>query len=93
MRNSKRQYIPIVRSAFGKVWFWTPGSGKSLVVETVRVPVFYRSLETGSSGDDLEWSVKAFFTGAEKQQFDFRDRNEEPMFDRVLPASRRVAVR
>ncbi|OHU75820.1 hypothetical protein BKG84_26460 [Mycobacteroides chelonae] len=27
--------------------------------------------------------MKAFFTGADAEQFDFRDREEVPMFDRV----------
>ncbi|CPS25463.1 GAD-like domain [Mycobacteroides abscessus subsp. abscessus] len=76
------QYIPFVRSAFGKVWFWTPGYGVSLVVEPVRGSVFFRTV-TESSKEDLEWTLKAFFTGTEKKQFDFLDREEEPMFDRV----------
>ncbi|QSM95676.1 DUF1851 domain-containing protein [Mycobacteroides abscessus subsp. abscessus] len=76
------QYIPFIRSAFGKVWFWTPGYGVSLVVEPVRGSVFFRTV-TESSKEDLEWTLKAFFTGTEKKQFDFLDREEEPMFDRV----------
>ncbi|OHU55938.1 hypothetical protein BKG83_17335 [Mycobacteroides chelonae] len=76
------RYIPFIRSAFGKTFFWTPGYGVSLVVEPVRGSVFYRSV-TASSPEDLDWSMKAFFTGADAEQFDFRDREEVPMFDRV----------
>lgn len=76
------QYIPFIRSAFGKVWFWTPGYGVSLVVEPVRGSVFFRTV-TESSKEDLEWTLKAFFTGTEQKQFDFLDREEDLMFDRV----------
>ncbi|RIT59355.1 GAD-like domain-containing protein [Mycobacteroides abscessus] len=77
------QYIPFARSAFGKVWFWTPGYGVSLVVEPVRGSMFFRSSGNDSSKEDFEWALKAFFTGTEKKQFDFLDREEQPMFDRV----------
>lgn len=48
----------------------------------MRGSVFFRTV-TESSKEDLEWTLKAFFTGTEKKQFDFLDREEEPMFDRV----------
>ncbi|WP_100515125.1 GAD-like domain-containing protein [Mycobacteroides abscessus] len=77
------QYIPIMRSAFGKVWFWTPGHGVSLVIEPVRGFAFFRTLETNPTERDLDMSLKAFIAGSDKEQYDLADKDDQPMFDRV----------
>lgn len=77
------QYIPFARSAFGKVWFWTPGYGVSLVVEPVRGTMFFRQPARDLSVSGLEGTMKAFFGASDSERFDFLDREEQPMFDRV----------
>ncbi|MBN7388537.1 GAD-like domain-containing protein [Mycobacteroides abscessus subsp. abscessus] len=72
------QYIPFARGAFGKTFFWTPGYGISLTVEPARGTVFFWAPPKG-----IERAMQAFFTASGKEQFDFFDRNEKPMFDRV----------
>ncbi|PVB19108.1 GAD-like domain-containing protein [Mycobacteroides abscessus] len=78
------QYIPFLRSAFGQVWFWTPGYGISLIVEPVRGTVFFRSPARDTSPSGLERSMQSFFTASSVERFDLRDPDEEGMFDRVL---------
>ncbi|MEU9806872.1 GAD-like domain-containing protein [Mycobacterium sp. NPDC050853] len=77
------RFIPFARNAFGKVWFWTPGYGVSLIVEPARGSVFFGSPAIGSSTEDLGGAIKAFFATGKKERFDFFDNNEEGMFDRV----------
>lgn len=77
------QYIPFVRTAFGKVWFWTPGYGISLAVDPVRGILFPKPPARSQSPTGLERGLKAFFGSADMEQFEFYDRNEQPMFDRV----------
>lgn len=77
------QYIPFIRSAFGKVWFWTPDYGISLVVEPARGVLFVKPPARKLSDNGLQRSMEAFITMSDKDRFEFRDRNEEPMFDRV----------
>ncbi|SKF79496.1 GAD-like domain-containing protein [Mycobacteroides abscessus] len=76
-------YIPFLRSAFGKTFFWTPGYGMSITVEPARGSAFFWAPPKDSSPQSLERAMQAFFTAARKDQFDFRGRDEEPMFDRV----------
>ena len=75
------QYIPIVRSAFGKIWFWTPGFGWSLNVDPVLGTAFFRTGDDSVSSDDL--ALGAFFVACRKDRFDFDDEHEVGLFDPV----------
>ncbi|EIC63620.1 GAD-like domain-containing protein [Mycobacteroides abscessus] len=77
------KYIPFARSAFGKVWFWTPGYGISVIVDPVRGTMFFRQPARDSSVSGLEGTMKAFFGASDGERFDFLDNSEQPMFDRV----------
>lgn len=77
------QYIPFIRSAFGKVWFWTPGYGISLSVDPVRGTMFFQLPARKLTPAGFERSMQAFFTTADSDVFDFRDNNDQGMFDRV----------
>lgn len=77
------QYIPFARNAFGKVWFWTPGYGVSVIVDPVRGTMFFRPPARDLSASGLESTIKAFFGASDRERFDFPDNNEQPMFDRV----------
>lgn len=78
------QFIPIARSAFGKVWFWTPGYGITLILEPADGTAFPRALQASRPNSDLDSAVQAFFSGgAKKDRFDFLDNSEEHRFDRV----------
>ncbi|SHU79912.1 GAD-like domain-containing protein [Mycobacteroides abscessus] len=81
--DADAQYIPFARNAFGKVWFWTPGYGLSLVVEPVRGTVFFGASAPRTTPEGLSGALKAFFATAKKPGLDFLDKNEDPMFDRV----------
>ncbi|MGW4097596.1 GAD-like domain-containing protein [Mycobacterium sp. NPDC004974] len=77
------QYIPFIRSAFGKVWFWTPGYGISLIVDPVRGVLFLKPPARDLTPGGFERSLHAFFTASGMERFVFYDRNEAPMFERV----------
>lgn len=77
------QYIPFARSAFGKVWFWTPGYGISLIVDAARGVLFPKPPARDLTPSGLELTLHAFFTASGMDRFEFFDRNEEPMFERV----------
>lgn len=75
------QFIPFARSAFGKVWFWTPGYGITLILDPADGTAFFGSLMDPSR--DTDGLLTAFFATAKKDRFDFLDNSEEYMFDRV----------
>ncbi|MFV8309539.1 GAD-like domain-containing protein [Mycobacteroides chelonae] len=75
------QFIPFARSAFGKVWFWTPGYGITLILNPADGTAFFGSLMDPSR--DTDGLLTAFFATAKKDRFDFLDNSEEYMFDRV----------
>ncbi|MFA4080846.1 GAD-like domain-containing protein [Mycobacteroides salmoniphilum] len=77
------EYIPIVRSAFGKVWFWTPGYGMSVVMNPVTGTVFFESKFSVSEDADNR-AIRAFFGVADNEQFDIEDNDDVGLFDRVL---------
>ncbi len=77
------QYIPFIRNAFGKVWFWTPGYGISLVVNPARGYLFLKPSLRDSSPLGLERAMEAFFIMSDRERYEFFDNNEQPMFDRV----------
>lgn len=77
------QYIPVARSAFGEIWFWTPGFGWSLNLNPVRGTVFFSSLDPGAA-DNFDLALATFFSVADKERFDIKDNEDEGLFDRVL---------
>ncbi|QSN26538.1 DUF1851 domain-containing protein [Mycobacteroides abscessus subsp. abscessus] len=81
--DERAQYIPFIRSAFGKVWFWTPGYGISVSVEPARGIMFLKPPARKSTPSGLQRSMEAFFTASDKDRFEFFDNDEAPMFDRV----------
>ena len=81
--GSDAQYIPFIRNAFGKVWFWTPGYGISLIVDPVRGVLFVKPPARDQSPSGFERSLQAFFGASEPTRFEFYDRDERPMFERT----------
>jgi len=77
------QYIPFVRSAFGKVWFWTPGYGISLIVDPARGVLFVKPPARKLSPSGFERAMLSFFGASIMERFEFFDKNEEPMFERT----------
>ncbi|WP_457066948.1 GAD-like domain-containing protein [Mycobacteroides abscessus] len=77
------QFIPFARSAFGKVWFWTPGYGISLIVDMARGILYPKPQARNLSPAGLELAMHVFFGASSTDRFEFYDRNEQPMFERV----------
>lgn len=77
------QYIPFARSAFGKVWFWTPGYGISLIIDPVRGLLFFKPPARKLTPSGFERAMQSFFGASTMERFEFYDRNEEPMFERT----------
>ncbi|WP_100483380.1 GAD-like domain-containing protein [Mycobacteroides abscessus] len=78
------QYIPIARGAFGKIWFWTPGYGKSVTIEPADGTVFYSPLESKRPNSNLNTAIQVVFSGRSSDRFNYRDKNEEFIFGRVF---------
>lgn len=76
-------FITFMRSAFGKVWFWTPGYGISLIVDAARGILYPKPPARKSSPSGLELAMHAFFGASSMDRFEFYDRNEHPMFERT----------
>ncbi|MET9326822.1 GAD-like domain-containing protein [Tsukamurella sp. NPDC003166] len=77
------EYIPIVRSAFGQVWFWTPGFGLSVSLNPVTGLVFFHArFDVLDDADNR--AIRAFFGTADKEDFDLLDEDETGLFDTVL---------
>ncbi|TEA08734.1 GAD-like domain-containing protein [Mycobacteroides salmoniphilum] len=74
------RYIPIVRSAFGEIWFWTPDFGISITLNPVLGTVFFGT--KSQNVDDK--TIQAFFVGADNERFDIEDNDGIGLFDRVL---------
>ncbi|ADG76887.1 GAD-like domain protein OS=Tsukamurella paurometabola (strain ATCC 8368 / DSM / CCUG 35730 /CIP 100753 / JCM 10117 / KCTC 9821 / NBRC 16120 / NCIMB 702349/ NCTC 13040) OX=521096 GN=Tpau_0237 PE=4 SV=1 [Tsukamurella paurometabola] len=73
-------YIPILRTAFGEVWFWTPGFGKSLVVAPVNATAVCTGL---SRPNDL--SLQSIFAMGSPSRYDFKPLGfPDGVFTRVL---------
>ncbi|AYM40710.1 GAD-like domain-containing protein [Mycobacteroides chelonae] len=72
-------YIPVVRSAFGHTWFWTPGFGISLIINPALGTIFFRARRLVSS--DPNRMIKSFFGSAQKKDFEITDQYGTGMFD------------
>lgn len=76
------QYIAFARGAFGKIWFWTPGYGKSVTIEPANGTVFYSPVDGERYNDNT--ALQAFFASSSQDKFDYLDKNEEFIFGRVF---------
>lgn len=73
-------YIPYARSAFGEVYFWTPGFGRSLSIDPVyRLAFFTRPGRAGAK----DRSIQSFFGSSDRNEFDLKW-NDVPLFESVL---------
>ncbi|ADG76886.1 GAD-like domain protein OS=Tsukamurella paurometabola (strain ATCC 8368 / DSM / CCUG 35730 /CIP 100753 / JCM 10117 / KCTC 9821 / NBRC 16120 / NCIMB 702349/ NCTC 13040) OX=521096 GN=Tpau_0236 PE=4 SV=1 [Tsukamurella paurometabola] len=73
-------YIPILRTAFGKIWFWTPGFGRSL---TITPAVGTASCIIQSAPRDL--SLQATFATGDRERYDFDPKGfPGGLFEQVL---------
>jgi hypothetical protein len=67
--GTEAHYIPILRSAFGEVWFWTPGYGRSLTL-TPALATAVGIIQSKPSASDL--SLQSTFAMGRPARYDFK---------------------
>lgn len=80
---SKRdEYTVIARSAFGKLYAWGKNSGVSLIINPHSASI--ATVKGNFSAEEADTDISAFFLSSGKEDFDFEDFKDKPLFARAL---------
>ncbi len=74
-------YHVFARTAFGKLYLWGEKGGRTLDIQS-NYGMLYPTPPDGDGLFDLE--IRAFFSGQSKDDCDFYDSNDKPLFKRAL---------
>lgn len=75
----------IARSAFGDLYAYGENTGRSVtVVCPLNNIIAFKNRLKPKTKDDLDLSIRVFFAMSEPKDFDLKDENSQPLFERAI---------
>lgn len=78
--DSDALLVPVARSAFGEMWFWSPGHGVCLSVAPATGSFRARHAQRG----DADVAAFSWFAGLQKKSMDIYDSGDRGLFEQAL---------
>ena len=75
-------YNVIARSAFGKIFLWGRNTGNSIIIDPLASSII--TVEPRLDPEKADAAIVSFFLSKDKEDFDFDDCKEKPLFARAL---------
>jgi hypothetical protein len=77
-------YHVFARDAFGNLYVWGKESGSCITIHPLSSSVVTTEPEKFESDSDRELDIASFFVTRDKDDYDFKDHDENPLFRRAL---------
>jgi hypothetical protein len=77
-------YHVFARDAFGNLYVWGKNSGNCITIHPLSSSVVTTAPERFESDSDRDLDIASFFVTRDKDDYDFKDLNEKPLFQRAL---------
>ncbi|MBP1202859.1 hypothetical protein JOD97_000873 [Duganella sp. 1411] len=79
---SRDKYTVIARSAFGKLFVWGKATGLTIIINPLISSI--TTVEPTLEAKKSDSAISAFFLSKDKEDFDFDDQKDKPMFARAF---------
>lgn len=79
---SQDKYIVIARGAFGKLFVWGKTMGLTIIINPLISSI--TTVEPTLEAEESDSAISAFFLSKDKEDFDFDDQKDKPIFARAL---------